>query len=77
MAFGNPKLPDNCQDAQFGKNLNFPDFTSTINMGIDLRGIYVQCCSAIPQNYCAMFDWPTTYINSISPISNAPVAFTT
>ena len=76
VQFGNPMLPINCNDATIQANDNFPDWISTLNYQIDLRGIYLNC-NQTTGAYSLMFNWPNEYIPTKSPISGYHVAFTT
>jgi hypothetical protein len=55
---------------------NFPDWISTINSAVDLRGFYVSCNSA-NNGYNFYLDINADVLSSKSPITNRPVAFTT
>jgi sodium/potassium-transporting ATPase subunit alpha len=58
-------------------NTGYPYWLSTINNLVDLRAVFVECCSADPTQYCSQFTWPTDYLPDISPVSGAQAAFTT
>lgn len=57
---------------------NFPDWISTINSAMDLRGFYVSCNSAGTAYIPLLNVNPNPdVLSSISPITHHPVAFTT
>jgi hypothetical protein len=73
---GNPFLPTNCKGAVM--STHFPNWLKASNSQYDLRHAYLECC--LPPNdecFCPVFNWPSEYLPTISPITNAPVAFTT
>jgi sodium/potassium-transporting ATPase subunit alpha len=78
-AFGSPNIPLLASAASFSKN--FPDWISTINNNMDLRGFYQKNCGlTAPGNnggYCPIFTWPTDYLHTVSTITKHEVAFTT
>ena len=55
---------------------NFPDWISTINSAMDLRGFYVSCNSA-GTAYVPYLNNNADVLNSKSPITKHAVAFTT
>lgn len=73
--------PQNCQQATQNGNLaantNFPYWLSTINDKVDIRATFVKCCESDPTAFCSQFSWPTDYLDSTSPVSGIPAAFTT
>ena len=56
---------------------NFPNWLSTINAQIDLRGFYVSCGSLNGQNTFNRIIPEQDTLGSISSYTNTPVAFTT
>jgi sodium/potassium-transporting ATPase subunit alpha len=69
-----------CDTTKLKANQNYPNWLSLVNNNIDLRAVYVTCCSNAPSNnYCPQFSWPpfSSTIPTISPISGHYVAFTT
>lgn len=76
--FGSINIPQVCQSV----NKDFPDWLSTTNTNLDLRGFYQSCCditSTSPAGYCPRFTWPNQdqVLGDISPVSGNPIAFTT
>ncbi len=55
---------------------NFPDWISTINGAMDLRGFYVSCNSD-NTGYIPKLNNNASVLQSTSPITNRDVAFTT
>lgn len=75
-----PNIACPAQNTYFSKN--FPDWISTINSKMDLRGFYVTCSSsASTAHYNTVFPFffssNPDVLYSKSPISGQPVAFTT
>jgi hypothetical protein len=54
---------------------NYPNWLGTTNMNVDLRGVFLGCNS--DGTWYQDFSWPTCYWGTISPISFAPVCYTT
>lgn len=52
----------------------FPDWLSTQNNMVDVRGLYSTC---VDGNYVPDFVFPLDVLNTVSPISGRPVAYTT
>ena len=79
LGFTNYYDPGTCQDNQkyIQSNQNYPDWVSGVNGSVDLRAAYVYCCGPNNANYCPQFTWPTTVVDSISPVTNYQVAYTT
>lgn len=86
--FGNTNIPANSQDLSSDNfNTNFPDWISTLNNKLDLRGWYLVAndgkqktlCSISPGTYCQAFNWPgpDSVLSTVSTITNMPVAYTT
>jgi sodium/potassium-transporting ATPase subunit alpha len=76
--FGSPNIPILASSATFSKN--FPDWISTLNNKMDLRGFYQKNCGGDKGNingYCPIFTWPTDYLHTVSTITKKEVAFTT
>jgi len=55
---------------------NFPDWISTINSAVDLRGFYVSC-SSNKSSYVSYLDNKANVLYNKSPITHHDVAFTT
>jgi hypothetical protein len=73
--FGNPYLPN---PAQATLTTTFPDWISTLNTHLDLRGFYLkQCSSTTNGGYCQAITWPTNVLSTVSTITNLPIAYTT
>jgi hypothetical protein len=74
---GSPNIPTNCNDAIINKN--FPDWISTLNNKMDVRGFYSKCCGVKNASYCPIFTWPnySDVLKTVSPITKLNVAFTT
>jgi len=77
--FGNPYIPLTASQGTY--NTDFPNWLSTINNQLDLRGFYLTNCGPTGKSsingYCMMFDWPTTFLDTVSSITKRRVAFTT
>lgn len=58
------------------KNIDFPNWLSTINNQIDLRGVY-STCDEITGRYIPTFVFPLDVLNTYSHISQNYVAYTT
>jgi hypothetical protein len=65
--------PVPCNSNYFGRN-SFPNWLSTINNQVDLRGIYSNCING---RYVPYFVFPLDVWNSYSHISGNYVAYTT
>lgn len=81
--FGNPYLPPP-NSAVF--TTSFPDWISTLNTKLDLRGFYLKTNADCPTYnaatmplgvYCQALSWPANVLSTVSTITNHPVAFTT
>ena len=72
---------EGCQAAiangNLAANTNFPYWLSIINDKVDCRVTFVECCANDNNNYCAQFTWPTDVLDSKSPVSGLPAAYTT
>ena len=79
LGFTNYYDPGTCQDNQkyIQSNQNYPDWVSGVNGSVDFRAAYVYCFGPNNANYCPQFTWPTTVVDSISPVTNYQVAYTT
>ena len=73
--FNNPYLPMDTSK-YVGVEEYFPSWVYPTNNNLDLRGILVSPCSA-STIYCQNVSWPSDVLNTISPITNHPVAYTT
>lgn len=83
--FGNPNIPVNSTQATLSSS--FPDWISTLNNNLDLRGYYLSTdavCYTIPaittvagSSYCQIFNWTTDVISTTSTITGYQVAYTT
>ena len=62
-----------CQDSYIS-NQGFPNWLSTINNQIDLRGVYSTCVGG---RYVPDYVFPLDILNTYSKISGANVAYTT
>ena len=83
--FGNNNIPANSQDLNSANfNTNFPDWISTLNNKLDLRGWYLvanngQNTTPCQGSYCQAFNWPSedSVLTTVSTITNLQVAYTT
>jgi len=74
--FGNPFIPANSANATFSNS--FPDWISTTNNEVDLRGFYLkQCNNPAFGNYCMALAYPSDVLTTVSNITHQPVAYTT
>ena len=62
-----------CKDSYIQVN-DFPNWLSTTNNQIDLRGVYSTCVSG---QYVPDFEFPTDVLNTFSSISGSTVKYTT
>ena len=62
-----------CQDSYI-QNSDFPNWLSTVNNQVDLRGVYSTCVNG---RYVPDFVFPLDVLNTYSRISKANVAYTT
>jgi sodium/potassium-transporting ATPase subunit alpha len=71
----------NCDASKLQSDQNYPNWLSLVNNKIDLRAVYVTCCTnAASNNYCPLFNnWPdySSVVQTVSPISKVQVAYTT
>jgi sodium/potassium-transporting ATPase subunit alpha len=81
-SFGSPNIPLLAASATM--NTNFPDWISTLNNQMDLRGFYQSksCGSGFTMNqygYCPVFTWPTSdqVLHTKSTITNLEIVYTT
>jgi hypothetical protein len=78
LPFNNPFIPVLATDATF--SVNFPDWISTINNKLDLRGFYLKVCEtgvAGVNGYCPAITFPTDVLTTTSSISGNTVAYST
>ena len=83
--FGNTNIPANNADLNSGNfNTAFPDWISTLNNKLDLRGWYLvantgQTNTLCKGQYCQAFNWPNpnSVLTTVSTITNMQVAYTT
>lgn len=76
--YNNPYIPTFASSATL--NTNFPDWISTINNQLDLRGFYLTNCGnalGSVNGYCQRFEWPTIVHDLKSTVTKHSVAFTT
>jgi len=76
--FGNPYIPTFAANATFSKS--FPNWLADVNNKLDLRGFYLTNCGNVANSingYCQIFDWPTSFLTKVSPISGSKIAFST
>ena len=62
-----------CKD-EYIANIGFPNWLSTVNNQIDLRGVYSTCVNG---RYVPKFVFPLDVLNTYSYVSGANVAYTT
>lgn len=81
-SFGSANIPLLAVNATF--NTNFPDWISTLNNKMDLRGFYQSktCSGDFKMNqygYCPVFNWPSSdqVLHTKSTITNLEIAYTT
>ena len=75
--YNNPYLPTIQSNATY--TTTFPDWISTLNNELDLRGFYLNACASGPGGYCPAITWPapSAVLNTTSCITGYPVAYTT
>jgi sodium/potassium-transporting ATPase subunit alpha len=69
-----------CNPNNLKSDQNYPNWLSLVNNNIDLRAVYVKCCSNTASNgFCPQFTWPpfSSTVQNKSPVSKNYVAFTT